>query len=104
MSNQNIFEIFTDDPVKYNSWSFKSKLLLVIRHVLSEKKLTQIEIAEMLKLTQPRVSNLLQGRIDKFSIDSLLEIVFRLGFAGDVNYNPADASFPLEMKLRKAVL
>ncbi len=104
MSNQNIFKLFTDDPVKYNSWSLKSNLLMVIIHNIKEKNLSQTEIANNLKLTQPRVSNLINGRLDKFSIDALFEIVFRLGFAGDVTFTPDNPTCQLEMRLKKAVL
>lgn len=104
MSNQNIFELLTDDPVKYNAWSFKSKLMLVVGLILREKKLTQKEIGDLLDISQPRVSNLLKGKMDKFSMDALLEMLFKLGFCGDINFNPRNLDAPLEFKLRKAVL
>ena len=104
MSDQNLFELMTSDPVKYNSWSLKSKLMLVVGLVIRERNLTQKEVAATLDISQPRVSNLLKGKMDKFSIDSLLEMLFKLGFCGDISFDPRNTDAPLEFKLRKAVL
>ena len=37
------------------------------------------EAAELLGVTQPRVSDLMRGRIDLFSIDTLIDMLARLG-------------------------
>ena len=39
------------------------------------------EAAKVLKVTQPRVSDLVRGRVDLFSIDALVEMLARLGIA-----------------------
>ena len=42
-------------------------------------RLTQTEAATLLTISQPRVSALLQGKIDKFRLDSLVDMAHRLG-------------------------
>jgi predicted XRE-type DNA-binding protein len=42
-------------------------------------RLTQAEAAKVLRVTQPRVSDLLRGRIDLFSTDALIDMLARLG-------------------------
>jgi phosphoribosyl 1,2-cyclic phosphodiesterase len=38
-----------------------------------------VEAAELLQISQPRVSALLHGKIDKFRLDSLVDMAHRLG-------------------------
>ena len=104
MPTQNLFELVTSDTVEYNAWSLKSKLMLIIGLVVRDNKLTQTEVAEKLGISQPRVSNLLKGKGEKFSIDALLTMLFKLGFSSDINFNPTDLENPIQFRLRKAVL
>lgn len=57
----------------------RTDLMIAIRRVLKERKLTQIRAAKLLGITQPRVSDLVRGRIDLFSIDALVDFLARLG-------------------------
>ncbi|MCU7846537.1 MAG: helix-turn-helix domain-containing protein [Candidatus Thiodiazotropha sp. (ex Lucinoma kastoroae)] len=59
---------------------------MVIREIVQEKNWKQVEVAEKLGLTQPRVSDLLNGKIDKFSIDLLMTCLFRLGYRFKPSY------------------
>jgi predicted XRE-type DNA-binding protein len=104
MSNQNVFKLITDDPVKFNTWSLKSKLVMVLVDIIRQQGWNQTKAAEKLKVSQPRMSNLFKGQLDKFSIDTLLEMLLVIGYKLDVSYNPSDASAPLEMKMKKAML
>ena len=57
----------------------RSDLMIAIGRVLKSRKLTQAQAAEILGVTQPRVSDLVRGRIDLFSIDTLVDFLARLG-------------------------
>jgi len=46
--------------------------------------LKQAEAADLLGVTQPRVSDLMRGRIDLFSIDTLIDMLGRLGIRAKV--------------------
>ena len=50
-----------------------------IEVVLKERKLTQVDAAKLFGASQPRVSNLLKGRIDKFTVDTLVNWLSKLG-------------------------
>ena len=50
-----------------------------IEVVLKERKLTQVDVAKLFGASQPRVSNLLKGRIDKFTVDTLVNWLSKLG-------------------------
>ena len=46
---------------------------------MKARGLKQAEAARFLGVTQPRVSDLVRGRIDLFSVDSLIDMLARLG-------------------------
>ncbi|WP_240727329.1 XRE family transcriptional regulator [Escherichia sp. E4385] len=55
-------------------------------------------------MSQPRVSNLMNGQISKFAIDTLLEMLCRIGFVMDVSFRPHDKESPIDVKVKKAVV
>jgi predicted XRE-type DNA-binding protein len=57
----------------------RSSLMVQIRKIIEKKKWTQVEAARHCKISQPRMSDLLAGKISKFSIDALILIGAALG-------------------------
>lgn len=58
----------------------RSELMIRLRKIIEAKGLTQAEAATLFHVTQPRVSALMKGRIDLFSIDTLIDMLARVGF------------------------
>ena len=69
-SFESAFEMITD---KHEAALLlkRSKIMNCIVDKIKSRGLTQVEAAEIMGVTQPRVSNLLTGRISKFSLDML---------------------------------
>ena len=76
----NIFDAVTDNPEEASELQTRADLMSVIRDIVQDNNWKQAEAAKRMGLTQPRVSNLLNGKIDKFSIDLLRTCLFRLGY------------------------
>ena len=57
----------------------RSDLMIAAQKALERRGLKQAEAAKILGVTQPRVSDLLRGRIDLFSTDTLIDMLARLG-------------------------
>lgn len=57
----------------------RADLMIKVQKLIESKHLTQAELAKILRITQPRVSDLCRGRIDLFSTDALIDILARLG-------------------------
>lgn len=57
----------------------RAELMIEIQHYIEKCKLTQIKAAKQFGITQPRLNDLLRGRIDKFSVDALVNILTRAG-------------------------
>jgi len=49
----------------------------------------QADVAKILRITQPRVSDLLRGRIDLFSTDTLIDMLARMGVSVRLTLKPA---------------
>ncbi len=57
----------------------RADLMIQLTQILKKRSLTQVRAARLLGVSQPRVSDLVRGRIDLFSIDSLVEMLASLG-------------------------
>jgi len=57
----------------------RADLLIKVQKLIESKHLTQAELAKTLRITQPRVGDLRQGRIDLFSTVALIDILAGLG-------------------------
>jgi predicted XRE-type DNA-binding protein len=57
----------------------RADLMIYVQKLIASRRLRQREAAKVLGVSQPRVSDLLRGRIDLFSTDALIEMLARLG-------------------------
>ncbi|RLA08340.1 MAG: transcriptional regulator [Gammaproteobacteria bacterium] len=57
----------------------KSQLMCQIEKWLKNKQLTQARAATILKVHRPRISDIAQGKTDKFTIDALLDMLDKTG-------------------------
>jgi predicted XRE-type DNA-binding protein len=57
----------------------RADLLIEVQKLIASRGLKQREAAKLLGVSQPRVSDLLRGRIDLFSTDVLIDMLVRLG-------------------------
>ena len=57
----------------------RSDLMTAVTQVIDERALTQIQAAELFGVTQPRISDLVRGKIDLFSIDMLVRMLSHAG-------------------------
>lgn len=76
-------------PDKAANLLLQSELMITLREHIEGWKATQVRTAKRLRITQPRLNDLLRGRIDEFSLDALvvfaeragLEVCLRIGSA-----------------------
>ncbi|MHB8839966.1 MAG: helix-turn-helix domain-containing protein [Gemmatimonadaceae bacterium] len=59
----------------------RADLMIQLKKLIEERGLTQKAAAAALGVTQPRISDLVRGRINLFSIDALVEMLAHLGVA-----------------------
>ena len=78
-SSGNVFEDLGFAPEEAEHLRIRSALMATIRKVMEDRGLTQARAAALLGVSQPRVSDLVRGKIDLFSIDALVEMLARAG-------------------------
>jgi len=79
-SSGNIFKDMGFSDEEARSLQFRSYLMIVLKWYIQNKGLSQKEAAEQLGVTQPRISNLIHGKIDLFSTGMLIDMLEKAGF------------------------
>ena len=74
-----VWDALEDDPIRVENLKLRSAVLIKITEALKNRDWTQEQAAKALHITQPRVSALLNGKINDFRLDSLVDIAHRLG-------------------------
>jgi predicted XRE-type DNA-binding protein len=83
-SKANVFQDLGFPPKESEHLRMRSDLMIEISKLIEKRGLSQVQAAALLGVSQPRVSDLVRGKIDRFSIDTLVEM---LGNAGvDVRF------------------
>ncbi|MGB6742372.1 MAG: XRE family transcriptional regulator [Terracidiphilus sp.] len=76
---ESVWDAIEPDSVKAENLKLRSSLMLALtRHIKSEG-LTQARAAKVFGVTQPRISNLIHGKIDAFSLDLLVKMTAAAG-------------------------
>jgi predicted XRE-type DNA-binding protein len=77
---ENVWDAIEPTPAAANMKA-KSTLMFAIQKTVEDRHDTQSVAAKRLGLPQPRLNDLLRGRINKFSLDILLNIADRAGLS-----------------------
>lgn len=70
-----VWDALVDSPEEAENLRVRAKLMKAITRAVRAWGVSQKEAAERLHVTQPRLNDLLKGKIDKFSIDSLVNML-----------------------------
>ncbi len=76
----NVFEDLGFDVETAKNLKIRSILMISIRQIVEDRGLKQREAAELFGTTQPRISDVMRGEIDEFTIDSLVNMLSHGGF------------------------
>ena len=94
----NIFEAITDNAEEAADMEFRADLMLVLRDFFREQDASQAQIGQKLRIPQPRVSELMAGKVDKFSSDKLIGFCAKVGIRFKPTTVPAAKGRPLRVK------
>jgi predicted XRE-type DNA-binding protein len=78
-SKRDVFRDLGFDVDASENLRIRSDLMIELSELIQNKGWTQAQAAELMGVSQPRISDLVRGKIDRFSIDSLIAM---LGGAG----------------------
>ena len=77
----------------------KAQIVQRISDVIAERKLTQLRAAKLLGIDQPKISALLRGKLDGFSIDRLFRFLNALGRDVEITIRPAQRAEDAETRV-----
>jgi predicted XRE-type DNA-binding protein len=75
----NVWDAIADSPAEAANLELRYELMERISGAIKQNGWTQAEAAKQCGVTQPRMNDLLRGRIARFSIDALVNIASALG-------------------------
>jgi predicted XRE-type DNA-binding protein len=76
---ESVWDALEDTPTEAENMKLRSTLLIAISEAVAAWHVTQTEAARRLGVTQPRLNDLLRGRIGNFSLDALVALAARAG-------------------------
>ena len=82
----NVWESSTKSSSGAKSLELKAQLMIVLRELIHNNGWNQAKAAEVLGITQPRVSYLTNGQVSKFSMDKLYEFLTICGYEFELSF------------------
>lgn len=77
----NVFDALADTPVEAANLKARAELLSALTASVRSWNLSQSLAAERLGITRPRLNDLLRGKLDKFSLDALVNLAAAAGLS-----------------------
>ena len=78
-STGNVFRDLGFSKEEAENLKIRTNLMIRLSKLIETQRLTQAQAARLFEVSQPRISDLVRGKIDRFSIDTLVAM---LGHAG----------------------
>lgn len=75
----NVFRDVGFSEEESQNLALRSELMILVEQFVRKNRLTQAEAAQLLGVTQPRLNDLLKGKIAKFSLDALVNMLAHAG-------------------------
>ncbi len=76
---ENVWDALEKTPAEAANMTLRSRLLIAIEQQVKGWDTTQAAAARRLGITQPRLNDLLRGKIANFSVDTLIDLAAKAG-------------------------
>ncbi len=90
-TRESVWDAVADDPEEAANLKLRSQLMDALESYIGHENITQAEAAERFGVPRSRVSELVNGRISKFTIDKLVNMAFRVGITTRITVAPSPA-------------
>ena len=85
----NVWDAIEGSPEAAASMEARATIMMTVQKVVRGWKLSQQAAAAKLGISQPRLNDLLRGKIDKFSLDALFDLASHAGLKVSVRLRTA---------------
>lgn len=86
---ESVWDAIENTPQEAASMKTRAALMIELQEILKKSGMSQVEAAKKLGVTQPRISDLVRGRIHLFSLEALIDMI-------------SNAGMQVELKVKKA--
>lgn len=86
---QSIWDAIEDTPQQAASMRARSELVIELTEHIKRRGITQVEAAKLFGVTQPRISDLTRGKVELFSLDSLVDMAAIAGLDPHISLKQA---------------
>lgn len=83
-----VWDAIENTPATAASMRARSRLMMSIAETIRRQGMTQSQAAELFGVTQPRISDLMRGKVNLFSLDTLMDMAATAGMAPVVKVHP----------------
>jgi predicted XRE-type DNA-binding protein len=87
-----VWDAIEDTPQQAASMRARSELMMNLTEVIRERGMTQGDAAALFGVTQPRISDLMRGKINLFSLDTLIDMAATAGMSPTVKVSKPKAA------------
>lgn len=94
-----IFDAITDDRLEAADLQFRADMMSVIRDIIIQREWTTADTMKALDIPQPRVSELMNGKITKLSSDKLIGYLAKLGYRMKPEFKKSASKVPVQCKV-----
>ena len=84
-----VWDAIEGTPAEVENMKLRSELMMALKKHITRTEMSQAQVAKRLGVTQPRVSDLMRGKINLFGLDALVNMA-------------AAAGLHVEMRVREA--
>ncbi|HLH10631.1 MAG TPA: XRE family transcriptional regulator [Methylovirgula sp.] len=85
----NVWDAIEDTPAQSENMKLRSALMIALKDHIVRTGLSQSEAAKLLGVTQPRVSDLMRGKIELFGLDTLVNMIAAAGLHVEMRISDA---------------
>jgi predicted XRE-type DNA-binding protein len=86
--NENVFIDCGFSHAEAENLRIRSRMMMALIAQIQDKKLTQARAARIMRVSQPRISDLMRGKIGLFTIDSLVNMLNAAGLKVNLEIRP----------------
>jgi len=97
-----VWDALCDTPEEAANMTARSTLMLNLEKRIKSWKVTQREAAKRLGVTAPRLNDLLRGKIEKFSLDHLVNMAVRSGYRVEFKVSLPSAAKTMAARSKRA--
>jgi predicted XRE-type DNA-binding protein len=86
--NENVFVDFGFPPAEAENLRIRADMMIALSAYIQERKISQAGAARVMGVSQPRISDLMRGKIGSFTLDTLVNMLTSAGLKVDLSIRP----------------